>query len=142
MPLGWITVFTVQSPLIQFTNICVMSFRITDNNQKKQALWAVLKKLPQPNYDNLRYLIKFLNELTNHQDVNKMTPANIAIVIAPNLLWCKPEGTAGDMGAGDGLTMTHMYSSVLDQLLSNCSYFFPEGKGDAELTCFRIYKFL
>lgn len=39
-----------------------------------------------------RYLIKFLAKLTDYQDVNKMTPGNIAIVLGPNLLWTNSEG--------------------------------------------------
>ena len=39
-----------------------------------------------------RYLIKFLSKLTEYQDVNKMTPGNIAIVLGPNLLWMNNEG--------------------------------------------------
>lgn len=39
-----------------------------------------------------RYLIKFLSKLTEYQDVNKMTPGNIAIVLGPNLLWTHNEG--------------------------------------------------
>ncbi len=38
-----------------------------------------------------RYLIKFLAKLTEHQDANKMTPGNIAIVLGPNLLWTHSE---------------------------------------------------
>lgn len=34
-----------------------------------------------------RYLIKFLAKLAEHQELNKMTPSNIAIVLGPNLLW-------------------------------------------------------
>ena len=34
-----------------------------------------------------RYLIKFLSKLAENQDVNKMSPSNIAIVMGPNLLW-------------------------------------------------------
>lgn len=37
-----------------------------------------------------RYLIKFLAKLAEHQEVNKMTPSNIAIVLGPNLLWPQP----------------------------------------------------
>lgn len=34
-----------------------------------------------------RYLMKFLARLAEEQEVNKMTPSNIAIVLGPNLLW-------------------------------------------------------
>lgn len=39
-----------------------------------------------------RYLIKFLAKLTEYQDMNKMTPSNVAIVLGPNLLWPQAEG--------------------------------------------------
>lgn len=46
----------------------------------------ILRKLPTANIDNLTYLVRFLARLTKHPE-NKMNSSNIAIVIAPNLLW-------------------------------------------------------
>lgn len=65
--------------------------KIIQSEARLRALWEVLHKLPPPNLENLRFLIKFLAVLTKNQDVNKMTPHNIAIVIAPNLIWSPPE---------------------------------------------------
>lgn len=62
-------------------------FRIQAPNERLQALWQVVHKLPEPNFDNLEYLIKFLSTLSRNQEVNKMSPQNIAIVMAPNLIW-------------------------------------------------------
>lgn len=56
------------------------------SESRLQALWSVVQKLPKANLDNLRYLVKFLSMLSKHE-ANKMTPQNIAIVIAPNLIW-------------------------------------------------------
>lgn len=42
---------------------------------------------PQPISCPPRYLMKFLARLAEDQEVNKMTPSNIAIVLGPNLLW-------------------------------------------------------
>lgn len=39
-----------------------------------------------------RYVIKFLAKLTEYQDMNKMTPSNVAIVLGPNLLWPQADG--------------------------------------------------
>lgn len=106
------------------------AIRITEGQEKLKALWTVVQKLPKYNLDNLAYLVKFLKELCKHQDVNKMSPANIAIVIGPNLLWStmKNEDLTGDNNPmGLNMTMTHHYSSVVDQLVSYCDYFFPEG---------------
>ena len=35
----------------------------------------------------VRYLIKFLGKLSENSEVNKMNASNIAIVIAPNIIW-------------------------------------------------------
>ena len=69
-------------------------FRIQSSSEARlQALRLVISKLPQANFDNLRYLIKFLSELSRNQEVHKMTPQNIAIVIAPNLIWSQADET-------------------------------------------------
>lgn len=65
--------------------------KITQSDARLRALWEVLHKLPQANFENLRFLIKFLAVLTRNSDVNKMSPQNIAIVIAPNLIWSPQE---------------------------------------------------
>eukprot|EP00069_Balaena_mysticetus_P008757 bmy_01143T0 len=52
-----------------------------------EALQEVCSRLPRENLSNLRYLMKFLARLAEEQEVNKMTPSNIAIVLGPNLLW-------------------------------------------------------
>ena len=36
------------------------------------------------------YVVKFLARLAENSQVNKMTAANLAIVIAPSLLWAPP----------------------------------------------------
>ncbi|XP_063446296.1 SH3 domain-binding protein 1-like isoform X2 [Mytilus trossulus] len=88
-------------------------------NQRLQALWKVVHDLPEPNYNNFRYLVKFLAQLSEKSDINKMTPSNIAIVIGPNLLWL--EGDAGASMASSGSV-----SNLLEMIVSNADWFFPE----------------
>lgn len=76
---------------------CYIVFRLQTSESRFQAILNVVQKLPQSNLYNLRYIIKFLAELTKHQDVNKMSPQNLAIVIAPNLLWT-PEDKTDNIG--------------------------------------------
>jgi hypothetical protein len=47
----------------------------------------VLRCLPEANYENLEYVIKFLSTLASNKSAHKMSPQNLAIVIAPNLIW-------------------------------------------------------
>lgn len=47
----------------------------------------VIDKLPESRWNNIRYLIKFFHELSRRHEHNKMTCQNLAIVLAPSLLW-------------------------------------------------------
>ncbi|KAF0308975.1 Rho GTPase-activating protein 44 [Amphibalanus amphitrite] len=92
---------------------------VQDEGQRLQALWQVLHQLPETHYTNLRYLIKFLALLSKNKQVNKMTTQNIAIVMAPNLLWTRLE-------EGFNMTATGTHSLVVDSLIQHSDWFFPE----------------
>ncbi|XP_064595399.1 rho GTPase-activating protein 44-like isoform X2 [Liolophura sinensis] len=96
-------------------------------DEKLQALWVVLRDLPPDNYNNFRYLVKFLALLAEKSDVNKMTPSNIAIVIGPNLLWSQGE-------LGPNMLTTGMTSAIVELIVSNADYFFPEASIDYRKT--------
>jgi hypothetical protein len=81
---------------------------------------AVIQKLPTPQHDNLRYLVKFLHRLSQFHDYNKMTPSNLAIVIGPNLLWPPND---------DGVSMFNTpLTSLVEFIISNADSLFPGGK--------------
>ncbi|XP_071105596.1 rho GTPase-activating protein 44-like isoform X8 [Haliotis cracherodii] len=88
------------------------------HDQRLQALWTVVSKMPKPNYDNFRYLVKFLAKLAEKSDVNKMTPSNIAIVIGPNLLWSEGE-------SAPNMLTTGTLSSIIEAFVMHADYFFP-----------------
>ncbi|KAL2297548.1 hypothetical protein Nmel_016088, partial [Mimus melanotis] len=69
----------------------IQASNIPEQEKRLQALWNACEKLPKANYNNIRYVIKFLAKLTEYQDMNKMTPSNVAIVLGPNLLWPQAE---------------------------------------------------
>ncbi|XP_072460054.1 rho GTPase-activating protein 17 isoform X4 [Notamacropus eugenii] len=95
---------------------------VQDSDKKLQDLWSICQKLPKPNLANFRYLIKFLAKLAQTSDVNKMTPSNIAIVLGPNLLWAKTEGSLADMAAA---TSVHVVA-VIEPIIQHADWFFPE----------------
>ncbi|KAM6424568.1 rho GTPase-activating protein 17 isoform 5-T6 [Liasis olivaceus] len=95
---------------------------IQDQDKKLQDLWRICQKLPKPNLANFRYLIKFLAKLAQYSDLNKMTPSNIAIVLGPNLLWAKNEGSLAEMAAA---TSVHVVA-VVEPIIQHATWFFPE----------------
>uniref|UniRef100_A0A7N9AMD0 Rho GTPase-activating protein 17 n=1 Tax=Mastacembelus armatus TaxID=205130 RepID=A0A7N9AMD0_9TELE len=94
-----------------------------DPDKRLQALWLVCDQLPKNNKTNLRYLVKFLAKLAQESDVNKMTPSNIAIVLGPNLLWAKTEGSLAEMAAA---TSVHVVA-IVEPIIQHADWFFPEG---------------
>jgi hypothetical protein len=65
--------------------------QITNDQQRKAAILNVIHQLPEGNYNNLKYLMKFLSKLSEKSQQNKMSTQNIAIVMSPNLLWPQNE---------------------------------------------------
>lgn len=71
----------------EFMNIA----QITNDQQRKAAILNIIHQLPEGNYNNLKYLMKFLSKLSEKSQQNKMSTQNIAIVMSPNLLWPQNE---------------------------------------------------
>uniref|UniRef100_A0A4W5JRK2 Rho GTPase-activating protein 17 n=1 Tax=Hucho hucho TaxID=62062 RepID=A0A4W5JRK2_9TELE len=100
----------------------IQASSIPEPDKRLQALWVVCDQLPKNNKANLRYLVKFLSKLAQDSEVNKMTPSNIAIVLGPNLLWAKTEGTLAEMAAA---TSVHVVT-IIEPIIQHADWFFPE----------------
>uniref|UniRef100_A0A9R1SDK9 Rho GTPase-activating protein 17 n=2 Tax=Cyprinus carpio TaxID=7962 RepID=A0A9R1SDK9_CYPCA len=100
----------------------IQASSISDPDKRLQGLWVVCDMLPKANKTNFRYLVKFLAKLSLESDVNKMTASNIAIVLGPNLLWAKTEGSLAEMAAA---TSVHVVS-IIELIINHASWFFPE----------------
>ncbi|XP_036072965.1 rho GTPase-activating protein 44 isoform X2 [Oryzias melastigma] len=106
--------FDLYSDWIQASNI-------QDQEKRLQALYAACEKLPPANNNNFKYLIKFLSKLTEYQDVNKMTPGNIAIVLGPNLLWTHNDGNITEMMT----TVSLQIVGIIEPIIQHADWFFP-----------------
>uniref|UniRef100_A0A3Q3W6Z4 Rho GTPase-activating protein 17 n=1 Tax=Mola mola TaxID=94237 RepID=A0A3Q3W6Z4_MOLML len=100
----------------------IQASSVSDPDKRLQALWVVCDKLPKNNKTNLRYLVKFLSRLAQDSEVNKMNPSNIAIVLGPNLLWAKTEGSLAEMAAA---TSVHVVA-IVEPIIQHADWFFPE----------------
>ncbi|KAM9424575.1 rho GTPase-activating protein 17a isoform 7-T7 [Pholidichthys leucotaenia] len=100
----------------------IQASSLSDPDKRLQALWVVCDKLPKNNKNNFRYLVKFLAKLAQESELNKMTPSNIAIVLGPNLLWAKTEGSLAEMAAA---TSVHVVA-IVEPIIQHADWFFPE----------------
>ncbi|XP_044014602.1 rho GTPase-activating protein 1 isoform X2 [Aphidius gifuensis] len=74
----------------------LMTFELYDEISKFQTLSKderprkvkilVLEKLPEDNYQLLKYIVQFLSRVMDRCDLNKMTSSNLAVVFGPNLV--------------------------------------------------------
>lgn len=97
----------------------IAASRQPTEQMRLNALWETIHFLPKANFQNLRYIIKFLSALTQNQSTNKMTPSNLAIVIAPNLLWAADESTFD-------MNITTVVNCVVELLIKHADWFFKD----------------
>lgn len=83
----------LEEPLLTFDLYDeVMRFQELDQSEKlSQASCLLLERLPDENYEVLKYIVEFLAKVIDRSDLNKMTSSNLAIVFGPNLLWSRRE---------------------------------------------------
>jgi hypothetical protein len=86
---------------------------IQDEKERVQAIYAVIEKLPKPNYDLLERLIFHLARIANNEALNKMSPNGLAIIFAPALL-----RTNKKLQAQDSLNQVPRQTAYVYQFLS------------------------
>ncbi|XP_062294205.1 rho GTPase-activating protein 44 isoform X2 [Scomber scombrus] len=99
----------------------IQASNIQDMDKRLQALMAACEKLPTDNLNNFRYLVKFLEKLSEYQDANKMTPGNMAIVLGPNLLWTHTEPNITEMMT----TVSLQIVGIIEPIIQHADWFFP-----------------
>lgn len=73
-----------------YDRLIEVTVKTMKNEYSQLSLDQLISKLPKTNYENLRLLIRFLHLMTCHCEQNKMTATNLAITMAPSLIWAKP----------------------------------------------------
>ncbi|CRL02743.1 CLUMA_CG015861, isoform A [Clunio marinus] len=95
--------------------------QIVNDQQRKAAILNIINQLPEGNYNNLKYLMKFLSKLSEKNQQNKMSTQNIAIVMSPNLLWPQNEN---DQNYAQQVTSTSAVNTVVETLIGDWDFFF------------------
>ncbi|CAG0916048.1 unnamed protein product [Notodromas monacha] len=96
---------------------------VKEEAEKVAQIKKLVERLPESHRMNLRYLMKFLAHLCQGQEVNKMSSQNVAIVMAPNLMWSPSDGTSNTMTMN--MNENGIVCSVVDTMLMHCNEIFP-----------------
>ncbi|XP_056418521.1 rho GTPase-activating protein 9 isoform X2 [Hyla sarda] len=78
-------------PIIPFNlfDEFIAASQISDVDEKVQTFKELVRNLPEPNHDTLKYIICHLNRVREHAEMNRMTTQNVGIVFGPTLM--RPE---------------------------------------------------
>ncbi|CAH2321598.1 rho GTPase-activating 22 isoform X3 [Pelobates cultripes] len=96
-----------------------------DQEEGTEELCRLVSSLPAANYNLLKYICSFLDEVQSHSGVNKMSVHNLATVFAPNILRPKlQEPLALIEGAS-------LIQHLMTVLISENQQVFPVIKSDA-----------
>ena len=79
-------------PLLTFRlyDSIVQSAKILDPARREEAVQKIIMALPEANYRIWKYLCKFFSRVCSFPE-NRMSPSNVAIVFAPNVVRSESE---------------------------------------------------
>ncbi|XP_059959431.1 rho GTPase-activating protein 20 isoform X2 [Mesoplodon densirostris] len=99
--------------------VCVMDQG--NDEEKINAVQRLLDQLPRANVILLRYLFGVLYNIEQHSSSNQMTAFNLAVCIAPSILW-PPTSSSPELES----EFTKKVSLLIQFLIENCCRIFGE----------------
>ncbi|XP_061296225.1 rho GTPase-activating protein 20 isoform X1 [Bos javanicus] len=99
--------------------VCVMDQG--NDEEKINAVQRLLDQLPRANVLLLRYLFGLLHNIEQHSSSNQMTAFNLAVCIAPSILW-PPTSSSPELEN----EFTKKVSLLIQFLIENCCRIFGE----------------
>lgn len=97
----------------EFYDDFLRTAEIHDEKERVQAMYAVIEKLPKPNYDLFERLIFHLARIAHNEALNKMSSNGLAIIFAPALL-----RTNKKLQAQDSLNQVPRQTAVIKQIIT------------------------
>ncbi|KAG8139832.1 hypothetical protein E2320_002587 [Naja naja] len=108
-------------PLFPFSyfNRLIAAAEIIDPAMRRHHLREVVYSLPRANFNTSRVLFQHLSRVVEFREKNRMSLQSIAIVFGPTLL--RPQDEEGNIAM-----YMFFQNQVMEQILSQTSYIFPE----------------
>ncbi|PRP88853.1 hypothetical protein PROFUN_00321 [Planoprotostelium fungivorum] len=112
-------------PLLTFDlyNSFIATDSVKEHKDKREAIFALLKSLPPPNFTFFKHLTTMLSAIAASSDVNKMSFSNLAIVIGPNVMRPKIQTTESI------ISDTNTINTIVELILRDSEFFFGGESG-------------
>ncbi|XP_056302376.1 rho GTPase-activating protein 24 isoform X3 [Danio aesculapii] len=99
-------------PFSRYEEFLVCGKRIPSDREKGlQELRSLLYELPVANFNLLKYICQFLNDVQSYSNVNKMSIQNLATVFGPNIL--RPKAEDPESIIGGAAVVQHLMSELI-----------------------------
>ncbi|KAJ2892865.1 Rho-type gtpase-activating protein, partial [Coemansia aciculifera] len=87
-------------------HLWVQASNIVSSEERVKVYRTISDSMPQPHSETLRYLMTHLKRVADHQQDNKMTPNNLSVVFAPNILHMGKNDVLQEMANMSGISRT------------------------------------
>ncbi|XP_043076986.1 rho GTPase-activating protein 24 isoform X2 [Puntigrus tetrazona] len=99
-------------PFSRYEEFLVCGKRISSDREKGlQDLRNLLYELPVANFNLLKYICQFLNDVQSYSNINKMSIQNLATVFGPNIL--RPKAEDPESLIGGAAVVQHLMSELI-----------------------------
>eukprot|EP00123_Amoebidium_parasiticum_P017763 comp23981_c0_seq1/m.42558 comp23981_c0_seq1/g.42558 ORF comp23981_c0_seq1/g.42558 comp23981_c0_seq1/m.42558 type:complete len:396 (-) comp23981_c0_seq1:347-1534(-) len=82
-----------------------------DKERQLEELKAIVQALPRENQHVLQFVLTTMARVAEHSEHNLMTPPNLVIVFAPNLLWSNTHAASLVMMQSTSKFLQHLYNN-------------------------------
>ncbi|XP_056586292.1 rho GTPase-activating protein 24 isoform X1 [Triplophysa dalaica] len=99
-------------PYSRYEEFLVCAKKIpSDREQGLHELKSLLYELPVANFNLLKYICQFLNDVQSYSNINKMSIQNLATVFGPNIL--RPKAEDPESIIGGAAVVQHLMSELI-----------------------------
>ncbi|RCH85047.1 Rho GTPase-activating protein 23, partial [Rhizopus stolonifer] len=118
----------LKNPLLTFEyyDRLIEAARLQDHHERMFRLKSIIQVLPVANYKVFQYLIKHLEHVKNHSQVNKMEASNLALIFSVGLLRPKHDDVSASILHSD------LASKVIECVLMHADWFFDTDTEDED----------
>ncbi|KAI8997099.1 Rho GTPase activation protein, partial [Pilobolus umbonatus] len=117
----------LRNPLMtyEYYDYFMEAARITDYEGFMYEIKSIIHSLPAANYATLETLMRHLNRVASHSEVNKMEASNLALIFSVGLLRSSQENFSGIM-------MSDLQSKIIEVLIQQVDWFFEKEQEQEE----------